>query len=161
MAIGGSCLCGGVRFEIDRAAGAFEICHCNRCRKLTGAAGLPALEVPADAFRLLAGAGLIERYDAPLLYRPPPYRATFCRRCGSPVPFAEPGAESVEVPAGLLDDDPGVTPDKHIYVDYAPPWDTDDAIPRFTRETIFEHRFGRKWPADRPARSHYDSPRED
>ena len=35
MAIRGSCLCGGVRFEIDRACGPAEFCHCNRCRKLS------------------------------------------------------------------------------------------------------------------------------
>ncbi|MFT5012829.1 MAG: hypothetical protein ACI9HA_001484 [Dinoroseobacter sp.] len=37
--IHGSCLCGSVRFEIDRAEGPFEIRHCNRCRKLSGGPG--------------------------------------------------------------------------------------------------------------------------
>jgi hypothetical protein len=31
--IRGSCLCGGVTFEIERAVGPFELCHCSRCRK--------------------------------------------------------------------------------------------------------------------------------
>jgi hypothetical protein len=34
----GSCLCGGVRFEVDRAVGPFELCHCSRCRKASGSA---------------------------------------------------------------------------------------------------------------------------
>ena len=38
MTITGSCLCGGVRFEVDRVVGPFELCHCNRCRKVSGSA---------------------------------------------------------------------------------------------------------------------------
>ena len=34
----GRCLCGGVRFEIVQAVGPFELCHCNRCRKVSGSA---------------------------------------------------------------------------------------------------------------------------
>ena len=36
--IKGSCLCGGVKFEIRGSKGPFELCHCNRCRKATGSA---------------------------------------------------------------------------------------------------------------------------
>ena len=38
--IRGSCLCGSVKFEIERAAGPFELCHCARCRKVSGSAYL-------------------------------------------------------------------------------------------------------------------------
>ena len=48
MAISGSCLCGGVRFEIEKAVGPVEICHCNRCRKTTGSASLPAIGVMTE-----------------------------------------------------------------------------------------------------------------
>ncbi|MFT4713730.1 MAG: hypothetical protein ACJAXW_002696 [Candidatus Azotimanducaceae bacterium] len=37
MTIHGSCLYGSVRFVFEEAARPFEIWHCNRCRKLTGA----------------------------------------------------------------------------------------------------------------------------
>ena len=47
MTIRGSCLCGVFEFEISRAAGPFEICHCTRCRKRSGAAGLPMIGVEA------------------------------------------------------------------------------------------------------------------
>jgi hypothetical protein len=35
----GGCLCGAIRYEIDRV---FDVmyCHCSRCRKATGAAAL-------------------------------------------------------------------------------------------------------------------------
>jgi len=43
--IRGSCLCGGVKFEITRAVGPFELCHCARCRKASGSAFVAGLGV--------------------------------------------------------------------------------------------------------------------
>ena len=51
----GSCLCGGVRFEIERAVGPFELCHCTRCRKVSGSAYLTWLAVRREDFRFLEG----------------------------------------------------------------------------------------------------------
>ena len=59
----GSCLCGGVRFEIERAVGPFELCHCTRCRKVSGSAYLTWLGVRREDFRLLQGADLIKTYE--------------------------------------------------------------------------------------------------
>lgn len=63
--IRGSCLCGGVRFEIARAVGPFELCHCNRCRKASGSAFVPWLGALREDFSLLQGEELIRRYEAP------------------------------------------------------------------------------------------------
>ena len=49
--IRGSCLCGGVAFEIDGAPLWSHYCHCSRCRKVSGAAFSAPLFVPAAAFR--------------------------------------------------------------------------------------------------------------
>ena len=98
--IGGGCLCGGVRFEIARAVGPFELCHCSRCRKASGSAFVPWLSVLREDFRLLQGEELIRRYEAPLRVRPPPYRTSFCGRCGSPVPDTKSEASWLEVHAG-------------------------------------------------------------
>ena len=68
--IRGGCLCGGVRFEIARAVGPFELCHCSRCRKASGSAFMPWLGVRRDDFRLLQGEELIQRYEAALRDKP-------------------------------------------------------------------------------------------
>jgi len=34
----GSCLCGGVKYEIDGGLGAVTNCHCSLCRKMSGSA---------------------------------------------------------------------------------------------------------------------------
>lgn len=137
----GGCLCGGVRFEIDRAVGPFELCHCPRCRKASGSAFSAALGVDTADYRLLQGSELLERYQAPILRSPPPYRVAFCRRCGSPVPDPPAGASWFEIPAGLLDGDPGARPDRHIFVEHQAPWfESQDALPRLTMQELREWR---------------------
>ena len=155
MAIRGSCLCGGVRFEIDRAVGPFEICHCQRCRKVSGGAGMPAVGVNTAEFRFLSGHELVDAYTAPDLYRPPAYHATFCKRCGSPVPEPEPEGDFMEIAAGLFDDDLGLRPDKHIFVEHVPDWDTiTDGLPQFDIRGIYRHRTGNDLPDDFEPRLH-------
>jgi hypothetical protein len=145
--IRGACLCGGVRFEIAKAVGPFEICHCSRCRKASGSAFAAFLGVEAADYRLLAGAELIQGYDAPILHAPPAYRSSFCRRCGSPVPSPDPHADWFEIPAGLLEGDPDLRPDKHIYVAHQAPWfEITDELPRLTEPELaaWRRRHGRR-----------------
>jgi len=139
--IRGCCLCGGVQFEIRRAVGPFELCHCSRCRKASGSAFVAGLGVRVEDYRLLAGKDLISVYEAPILERPPAYRVAFCSRCGSPVPDPPSGASWFEVPAGILDDDPELRPDKHIFVDYKDAWfEITDLLRQLTKRQLIEER---------------------
>jgi hypothetical protein len=138
--IRGSCLCGGVAFEIVRATGPFELCHCNKCRKVTGSAYRAGLLVQDQDFRLLGGKELIKTFEAPIIEAPPAYHQCFCGRCGCPVPIPT-HAGSWFVSAGLLDDDPKIKPDKHIYVEFKAPWDTiTDHLPQMTKRQIRARR---------------------
>ena len=137
----GSCLCGAVRFEFDRASGPFELCHCNRCRKVSGSALMAGIVVSRDDFRWTGSLESIHHYDAPILEEPPAYRVYFCANCGSPVPDPQSNSESVEIPAGLLDSDPGMRPDKHIFVELKAPWHTiTDHLPQLDKEMLRAHR---------------------
>jgi hypothetical protein len=128
----GSCLCGGVRFEIEKAVGPFELCHCHRCRKVSGSAFSAGLGVMTKDFRLIEGGELISTYEATILREPPPYRNFFCRRCGSPVPNPKPDSTWFEVPSGSLDDDPELKADKHIFVEFRAPWfEIADNLPQY------------------------------
>src|SRR5262245_33669463 len=133
----GSCLCGSVGFEIAAAMGPFELCHCSRCRKVTGSAFLPYLLVRRDQLVFVRGSELVTTYDAPILEAPPAYRTCFCSRCGSPVPDPASDAPWFEVPAGALDDDPELRPDKHIFVECKSAWFpiTDD-LPQLDKATL-------------------------
>jgi hypothetical protein len=52
--LGGGCPCDAVRFEITEVFDA-GYCHCNRCRKSTGAPVFAFVHVPRAAFNLLEG----------------------------------------------------------------------------------------------------------
>jgi len=139
--IRGGCLCGEVRFEVDRLSGPFELCHCARCRKASGAAFVSAVGAEARDFRLLSGAQRIQTYEAPLLECPPRYRVAFCSRCGSPVPDPPEEGGFFEIPAGLLDDDPGLRPERHIFVECQSRWfSISDSLPQLTKRELAELR---------------------
>ncbi len=40
----GSCLCGAVRFEITGETTKIGMCHCSKCRKVSGAASNPLID---------------------------------------------------------------------------------------------------------------------
>jgi hypothetical protein len=78
--IRGSCLCGGVRYEITGALRGALNCHCSMCRKAHGAAFRSRASVRASDFRWTQGAELVTFYES----SPGTHRG-FCRVCGSPL----------------------------------------------------------------------------
>ena len=124
--IRGSCLCGGIRFEATQVP-MIVFCHCSKCRKAGGGAFDAAATVPSKDLRFDAGEDLIQIFESS-----PGVRRAFCRVCGSRAPSASRDGSSYFVPAGLLDDDPGVKPALHIFVaSKAPWWEIDDDLPKF------------------------------
>jgi hypothetical protein len=114
----GSCLCNGVQFEIAGRLHPIGMCHCSLCRKVSGVASNATLMVGKDELAWLAGEDLLETYT-----REGGWHTTFCRRCGSPAPNLHPSGGAYWVPAGVLDDDPGVRVAMHIFVGSKASWD--------------------------------------
>jgi hypothetical protein len=124
----GSCLCGTVQFE----AGPFdtmEHCNCSMCRKHHGAMFATFLNGPASSLRWISGEDAIVVYESsPRGLRP------FCRHCGSVLPVVLPHLDMLFVPAGNLDDDPGLRPAYHMFAASRPGWfPITDALPRHER----------------------------
>lgn len=115
----GSCLCGGVRFHIEGTPQAMRHCHCSRCRKSRTAACATNLMVDADAVRMLSGEEGVGSYAVPGARF---FRHVFCRTCGSPLPRIDRERGVAVVPAGALDDAPGLAPSAHIFVASGAPW---------------------------------------
>jgi hypothetical protein len=133
MAIKGSCLCGAVQFEISGRPINFGFDHCSRCRKSTGSAFAAEVICQPKDFRWVRGESQTKIYEAPVRRTPPGYTRTFCSTCGGPVPIIR--GDRVIIPAGTLDDDPGIRPQGHIFVDFKAPWfEISDALPRFGRK---------------------------
>jgi hypothetical protein len=122
MKMRGSCLCGGVSFEVDLPFDRFVHCHCSRCRKATGTAHASNAVVKPDAFRWLLGAEHVSRFDLPTARS---FATSFCRRCGSPLPHATRSGREVIIPAGALDGDPISKPDRHLHWGSRAPWYVD------------------------------------
>jgi len=128
----GSCLCGAVRFELDARPVWAHNCHCQRCRKIRGAAFASNLFVPLDALRYTRGEDLVESYRLPAAER---FTHCFCRTCGSSLPFRNVARGTVVVPMGSLDDDPEFEPKAHIFVDSKAPWFTiTDSLPQHSEQ---------------------------
>jgi hypothetical protein len=85
-AIGGSCLCGGVKFEITGRLSSPLNCHCSQCRKQHGAPFRSRVRVQVEDFRWLQGEHLIKYYESA-----GGYLRGFCRECGSPIINWTPG----------------------------------------------------------------------
>ena len=108
----GSCLCRSVRYEITDMLDIFQYCHCSRCRKFSGSAFAANIFVRPGHFRWLEGEELVGRYELPDTRY---FATSFCKRCGSSLPWASQGGRTVVVPAGTLDDDPGIRPSQNIF----------------------------------------------
>lgn len=108
----GSCLCNAVTYEIKPPFKVFQYCHCSRCRKFTGSAHAANIFVPPGQFKWLTGEAHVQRYEIP----ESKYFATcFCKNCGSSLPWAVKGGNNIVVPAGTLDEDPGLRPQHNIF----------------------------------------------
>jgi hypothetical protein len=128
MSVKGSCLCGEIKYEIDGPFGRVVNCHCAMCRKATGAAFRTRVTLPSAAFHWVVGEHLVSRYESS-----PGETRTFCRVCGSTLPtFFRDRPDEIGLPLGTLDDDPGVRPSAHVWVDSkAPWWEIADTLPQY------------------------------
>jgi len=114
----GGCLCGAVAYEITRpVANPIIFCHCSRCRRARAAAHNANLFVAPDRFRWLRGSDRVQTFHPADAQR---FTQAFCSDCGSKV--AHVGPVRALIPAGSLDDDPGVRPGLHIFVGSKAPW---------------------------------------
>ncbi len=115
----GGCLCGAARYRVDVPPMAINACHCQDCRKLTGAANLLMVAVPRDGFHHLSGA--VDRFRK----RADSGREVDiirCAVCGTRLwhePLASPAL--LFFAAGTLDESDWAIPTSHIWIEKAAP----------------------------------------
>ncbi len=115
----GSCLCNAVNYQFSGPEFVFQYCHCSRCRKFTGSAHAANIIIDPKQFEWLGGEELVGRYEHPEAKH---YATCFCKRCGSSLPWLAKSGRSMVIPAGTLDDDPGIKPTQNIYWQDRTPW---------------------------------------
>ncbi len=124
--LSGSCLCGGVQFEITAPMRPVISCYCSECRKTSGNY-VNATGVPKTRFRLLADESL-RWYQTDLAAR------GFCGECGGNL-FWEPvpADGDIRIMAGCLQPDNGLAVAAHIFVqDKSDFHRVPDDVPHFT-----------------------------
>lgn len=118
----GSCLCGGVSYEVTGNLGIFQYCHCSRCRKFTGGAHAANLIVTPDQFHWLTGEDQVGRYEVMDANH---FATSFCKTCGSSLPWMSKSGKAIIIPAGSLDEHPGIEPMQNIFWDSKADWYVD------------------------------------
>jgi hypothetical protein len=125
----GSCLCGGVQFEVAAEPSAVRYCHCASCKKLSGSIGTANMRAPSASIRILAGEDLLQTYQPD-----EGSSKTFCSRCGSNL-FGGgwPERQEVSVRLSAIDTPFDRKPTAHNYVRSVAPWEIlpDDAAVRY------------------------------
>ena len=119
--VSGSCLCGTVKFQFTGPVKVFQYCHCSRCRKVTGAAHGANIIVDPEQFNWQSGETSVGRYELPDAKH---FATSFCKTCGSSLPWITQSGKAVVIPAGTLDDDPEVRPMHNIFYASKAPWYT-------------------------------------
>ena len=131
-AVRGSCLCGAVAYEVRPPFGFFKYCHCSRCRKNSGGAHAANLLVDVKQFIWTRGEGAVRRFELPGARA---FCTGFCNHCGSTLPWLTKNGKWMLIPAGGLDDAPGILPDKNVFWDSRAAWYVAaDSLPCFAEE---------------------------
>ncbi len=123
----GSCLCGAIRFSLQRPVSFCLHCHCTLCQRSHGAAYVTWIGVSRETFAIDSGEDRLERYDS----SEHGWRS-FCSRCGSSL-FCEsrehPG--TVDIVLANLHGPVEIPPTAHTFFDDRAPWTkVEDGLPR-------------------------------
>lgn len=116
----GSCLCGGVRFEVASPFQRLSACHCTSCKKISGGGGTASGRARTEDISVLEGRGLITTYEPD-----EGTKKSFCSRCGTNL-FGGgwPDSESTSVRLSALDEPFEGPIEAHTYVQSLAPWET-------------------------------------
>lgn len=120
----GSCLCGGIVYQINGDITDVLNCHCSMCRKLHSSAFRTRGVILTRDWHTTQGQELLTFYESSA-----GEHKGFCSVCGSQMYTkfdAKP--DVLGFPLGTLDTDPQVMPKRHIFVASKAPWHsiTDD-----------------------------------
>lgn len=129
--VNGQCLCGEVRYQISGNLGIFQYCHCSRCRKFTGSAHAANLLVSPEQFEWLSGEANIGRYEPQETKH---FATSFCKKCGSSMPWFGKSGKAVVIPAGSLDEDPSIAPTQNVFWQSRAGWFRSvDMLPKYDK----------------------------
>jgi hypothetical protein len=128
MTLTGRCLCGAVRYECAGPVSAPTLCHCESCRRASGAPAVAWVTVRLSQLRFTHGAPHPFASSLPVM-------RTFCAGCGSSLTYRhEDYGDTIDVTVATLDDPSLVKPADHIWMNDAISWDRPgDGLPQHAK----------------------------
>lgn len=121
---GGACLCGGVKYTVDRPLRPVVYCHCEQCRKTSGHY-VAATACHPGQLTLSVDDGLRWFRSSPKAQR------GFCKICGASLFWRPDHGKYISIMAGTLDLPTRLQAVEHIFVaaagDY---YSIDDGLPQ-------------------------------
>lgn len=128
----GGCLCGEIRYSITPLAADIDYCHCEMCRRWSGAPVSAWAQVPVSQFRLVKGTAT-------------PYASSklgiryFCPTCGASVFMTDQDGTSVGIMLGTLDDATKLRPTAHGWWSAHLPWlKLDDGLVHWPKDPPYD-----------------------
>lgn len=124
----GSCLCGGIRYEIHGEIGPILLCHCQRCRKANGTAYASNAPIKVSDFRITQGEHLLKKYTST-----PTTTRCFCSECAAPIISIKADTPDLyRLRIGTLDTPLTQRPTQHIFVGSKAEWENIcDDLPQY------------------------------
>lgn len=131
----GGCLCGAVRYRASDTALATSICHCNSCRRASGAPSVAWVVFRVVDFAFVTGQPIAFRSSS-LVVR------TFCGRCGTPLTYQhDESPDTIDVTTATLDSPERFPPTKEIWLEHKLAWEpVRDALQHFPRSSVAARR---------------------
>ena len=124
----GRCLCGHYRFEVQEAPLWAAYCHCESCRRSSGAPVTSYVGFRADAVRF--------EPEPPVYASSPPVRRTYCEHCSTPLSYAAdffPG--ELHLFRTNFDQPEAFEPTRHVlFNEHEADFDVYDDLPRYGTE---------------------------
>ncbi len=127
MGFEGGCLCGAVRYVIERRHLNAMHCWCGMCRRAHGTAFSTHVVARPEQVRWIGAASLSTFASSGR------GRREFCPDCGTHLRVhGQTGDDTIAVPAGTLDGDPPITLLGHMFLADRVHWlELDDDLPRY------------------------------
>ena len=129
MTYQGGCQCGAVRYEVTGEPQHVALCHCNDCRKSSGAPMVAWAAFTDAQFKLVKGEPVTFNSSGSAM-------RSFCPKCGSGLYYRNaeflPGI--VDIQSATLDDPDALPPSVHIQVAERLGWmESAHSLPLFDR----------------------------
>lgn len=122
----GGCQCAAVRWRGHGPVANLCFCHCESCRRASGAPFVAWGTFRMDGFSIVRGT-LAQRASSPQV------RRGFCAACGTSLTYFHEGRPGeIDVTLASLDDPGRLVPERHLWVEDKLPWVTlADGLPQY------------------------------